>query len=175
MSGLHTGLGAAEIHIPYNWSYADAATRIAATGFVAADVGKLAYQQDEGSFWILTDDSPVTWLFVGGEPPEVVLSEADPILIDVSLGRYFRVEITGDHTLDVPTGVAGGVRQRVITVYNSDGSDHTLSLNTGAGGFRFGSDVTGTTATIAGETDYLTFIWNATDSKWDVVGYTKGF
>ena len=49
------------VHVPYSWSYADAAARIAATGFVTTDVGKLARQLDDNSLWMLTDDSPVTW------------------------------------------------------------------------------------------------------------------
>ena len=44
----------------YAWSYADAATRNAATGFVSADIGKVARQLDNSTFWILTATTP-TW------------------------------------------------------------------------------------------------------------------
>jgi hypothetical protein len=44
-----------------NWTYADAAARTAATGFVASDVGKLAFQIDNSSYWRLMDESPITW------------------------------------------------------------------------------------------------------------------
>jgi hypothetical protein len=54
------------IHAPYNWSYDDATEREAATGFVPADVGKLARQLDDNSLWMLTDDDPKTWVQVGG-------------------------------------------------------------------------------------------------------------
>lgn len=54
------------VHIPYAFSYADATAREAATGFTAADVGKLARQLDDNSLWMLTDDSPETWVQVGG-------------------------------------------------------------------------------------------------------------
>lgn len=50
-----------ERHGIHNWEYADAAARTGATGFIAADVGKWAKQLDDGSYWELTDDSPVTW------------------------------------------------------------------------------------------------------------------
>lgn len=46
---------------PYAWVYADATARTADTGFTPADVGKLAYQQSDGTYWSLTDDSPITW------------------------------------------------------------------------------------------------------------------
>lgn len=60
----HQQLATGEIHIPYQWSYADATARLAATGFVIADVGKLARQLDDNSLWMLTDDSPETWIAI---------------------------------------------------------------------------------------------------------------
>ena len=45
-----------------SWVYADAAARAAATGFVAGDVGKIAYQTDTGVYYRLTDESPITWV-----------------------------------------------------------------------------------------------------------------
>lgn len=50
-----------ERHPLHNWQYADAAARLAATGFIPADVTKWAKQLDNGSYWELTDDSPITW------------------------------------------------------------------------------------------------------------------
>lgn len=58
---LHRDITAANIHIPYAFSYADAAARTAATGFGPDDVGKLARQLDTNGLWMLVDDSPVTW------------------------------------------------------------------------------------------------------------------
>lgn len=54
-----------EIHIPYNWSYANAAARTGASGFIAADVGKFARQLDDNTIWLLTATTP-TWAQVGG-------------------------------------------------------------------------------------------------------------
>lgn len=63
MTGLHKDQGVGEIHLPYNWTYADAAARTGATGFVAADVGKFARQLDDNSIWMLTAVTP-TWIQV---------------------------------------------------------------------------------------------------------------
>lgn len=52
------------IHPPYNWTYATAALRLAATGFVASDVGKVARQTDDNSLWLLTATTP-TWVGIG--------------------------------------------------------------------------------------------------------------
>lgn len=56
-----------EIHIAYNFSYADAAARTGASGFIAADVGKFARQLDDNTIWMLTATTP-TWVQVGGPP-----------------------------------------------------------------------------------------------------------
>ncbi len=61
----HRDIPAGQIHIPHQWTYPDAATRTAATGFVAADVGKLARQLDTNTLWLLTATTP-TWVQVGG-------------------------------------------------------------------------------------------------------------
>lgn len=45
----------------YSWTYADAATRAAATGFIANDIGRVAWQLDNDTFWMLKDETP-TWV-----------------------------------------------------------------------------------------------------------------
>lgn len=55
-------------HPPYNFTFADSTDRAAGTGYsiVAGDVGKFARQSDDNSIWMLTDDSPITWVGIGG-------------------------------------------------------------------------------------------------------------
>jgi hypothetical protein len=48
------------IHTVIAYTYANAAARLAATGFDSSDIGKLAKQLDDGSFYILTTTAP-TW------------------------------------------------------------------------------------------------------------------
>lgn len=47
-----------------NWTYANAAARTGAGGFVSADVGKVAYQTDTGVYYRLTATTP-TWAAIG--------------------------------------------------------------------------------------------------------------
>jgi hypothetical protein len=47
-------------HILENWTFATAALRITAGTYVAGDVGKVAYQTDNGTYWRLTATTP-TW------------------------------------------------------------------------------------------------------------------
>jgi len=67
MAVQHKDAAIGKRHAVHNWSYANAAARAAATGFVAGDVGKIALQVDNSSLWLLTDDSPITWEWVGGD------------------------------------------------------------------------------------------------------------
>jgi hypothetical protein len=52
-----------ENHRLEHFVFANATARGAGTGYTitSADVGLVAYQSDNGSYWRLTDDSPLTW------------------------------------------------------------------------------------------------------------------
>lgn len=52
-------------HVPHSWTYADAAARTAATGFITSDLYKLARQADDNSLWLLIATSP-TWVQIAG-------------------------------------------------------------------------------------------------------------
>lgn len=60
-------------HVAHRWEYANAAAREAATGFVSADLKKLALQLDDYSYWVLTATTP-TWVQVGSASQEIILS-----------------------------------------------------------------------------------------------------
>jgi hypothetical protein len=62
---LHKSLIYGDIHIPFQWQYADATARLAATGFVASDIHRLAVQDDDHSVWLLSGYSPITWVNIG--------------------------------------------------------------------------------------------------------------
>ena len=57
---LHKDATAGDIHVIHQWEPADATAR-AALVVVADDVGKIAWQQDNDSFWVLVADSPMAW------------------------------------------------------------------------------------------------------------------
>lgn len=62
---LHTKLGVGEVHVPFQWVYADEAAREAATGFTADDLHKLALQEDSHTLWLLIQVSPPLWTNIG--------------------------------------------------------------------------------------------------------------
>ena len=60
------------IHVPYAWTFANAADRISGTPssgpspITSADIGKLGRQTDDNTLWMLTGTGPLTWEAVGG-------------------------------------------------------------------------------------------------------------
>lgn len=103
----------------------------------------------------------------------VTLTDGATPALDASLGNVFRLAAAGDRTIGIPSNPFSG--QKIVIQHFASSGARTLALNTGTGGFRFGSDFTALTQTVSGKTDYVGAVYNAADNKWDVVSYTKGF
>ena len=93
--------------------------------------------------------------------------------LNAALGNIFVLTAAGNRTIAVPSNAVAG--QKIVIKHIASGAARTLALNTGAGGFRYGSDITGLTETASGKSDYIGAIYNGTDSKWDVCAYAKGY
>lgn len=119
---------------------------------------------------LATSGGTMTGAFI--EAVSVLTDGATPAL-NAALGNVFTLTAAGDRTIAVPTNAVSG--QKIVIRHLASGADRTLSLNTGAGGFRFGTTITALTITTSAKTDYIGAIYNAADSKWDVVAYAKGF
>jgi hypothetical protein len=105
----------------------------------------------------------------------VALTDAATVAIDATQGQTrFTLESGSSRTLGAP-GAGYSLQPLVFAMKNTGGGSITLTLTTGSvDSFRFTADITGLTATPAGKTDYLTFLYHAADQRWDVVGYVKG-
>lgn len=103
----------------------------------------------------------------------VALVDGSTPALDASLGNTFTLSTTTTPTIAVPSNPVSG--QKIVIQFLASGGARTLALNTGAGGFRFGTDITALTSTTSGKTDYIGCIYNAGASFWDVVAYVKGF
>ena len=79
----HNSLGVGDIHRLANWEYATAAARTGATGFTADDIGKIAKQTDNSTFWELTAVTPA-WSQIGG---------GSNIQVDITIGTETGNEI----------------------------------------------------------------------------------
>jgi len=103
----------------------------------------------------------------------VTLTDGATPALNAALGNVFSLTAAGDRTIAVPTNPRAG--QRITIRHTASGANRTLALNTGTGGFRFGTTITGLTITTSGLTDYIDCIYNATANKWDVISYVKGY
>lgn len=112
-------------------------------------------------------------LVTGTFSSPIALSDTSTPALDASLGNVFILSATGDRTIAVPSNALSG--KRIIIAHYASGGARTLAFNTGAGGFRYGSDIIAITQTVSGKTDYIGCIYNAADSKWDIIAYSKGY
>lgn len=103
----------------------------------------------------------------------VALTDGATPALDASLGSIFTLSAAGNRTIAVPTNPTNG--QKIIIIHHADGAARTLALNTGAGGFAFGEDITELDATTSGKRDYIGCVYNATSKKWHVVAVSKGY
>lgn len=61
---LHKNITTGDVHYIQNWSVADTTARDALS-VAAADVGKVCQVTGTNAYYILTDDSPMTWQLIG--------------------------------------------------------------------------------------------------------------
>jgi len=125
----------------------------------------------------LTADRTFTYPDVSGtiavEATPVTLSDGATVALDAGAGETFLLTASGSRTLLAPSNPVSG---KVIKIaHTASGADRTLTLTTGAGGFRFGSDITALSPTVSGKTDYIGAMYNTTDNRWDVISYSKGY
>lgn len=120
--------------------------------------------------WIINSTSPVAPQGLAGGVAK--LTDGANVTLDASLGKMFFLDAFGDRTIDPPLNPGAG--QAIVIIHYAHTSSRTLSLSTSAGGFRFGTDITGLTATDADKYDYIGCIYNYLSDKWDVVSYVKG-
>ena len=131
-----------EVHVPHSFTYADAATRVAAvsTDFTDPDdLFKLARQTSDMTYWVLEQITPsVTWNQLGGGGGAADLpfdAIADPAvdaavttaIIDLFSGTVITLTAAGNaQTLQAPTDTTAG---RKFFVLNNDTSNNTITVN----------------------------------------------
>lgn len=100
------------------------------------------------------------------------LTDASTITVDASLGNNFTVTLGGNRTLGNPSNAVDG--QMIMFRIRQDGTGtRTLALDTK---YRFGTDITSITLTTTiNKTDYLGVRYHASDDKFDVIAFVKGY
>src|SRR5262245_45027038 len=105
----HVDAPVGEIHVPYNWTYADQSAREAASITNSALEGRLARQLDDNSLWMLVDTSPAVWAPVGGGAAAITIKDESTTLTTAPtmiafVGAGVTASVSGnDVTVTVPT------------------------------------------------------------------------
>lgn len=107
-------------------------------------------------------------------PAFITLTDAATVTLDASAGNFFRLTIGGNRTLANPTGTGICDGTKIIIRVTQDGTGgRTLAYDTQ---YRFSTDLPSPTlSTGIGDVDYLGFIYNEPENKWDFVGKVFGF
>lgn len=104
--------------------------------------------------------------------PWVTLTDAATVATDASQGNQFQVTLAGNRTLGNPTNSQDG--QKVLWRIKQDATgSRTLTLGSN---FRLGADISSITlSTAANKVDFLGAVYHASDGKWDVLAFVKGY
>lgn len=133
-----------------------------------------SFLQAKGSAWSARTIAQVRTDLNQVKPyPPVTLTPGTTPALDASLGTHFRLAMAQSATIGIPSNPTDG--QVIVIEATSDATPRTLSLNTGTGGFRFGTDITALTIHVASKTDYVQAVYRTSTNKWDVIAYIKGF
>jgi hypothetical protein len=100
------------------------------------------------------------------------LTDGATINTDASLGNVFTVTFGGSRTMAAPTNAVDG--QRIMYRLKQDATGSRVPTWNAI--FRFSNDIPNPTlSTTASKTDYISFQYNNTDSKWDCIGVSRGY
>lgn len=98
----------------------------------------------------------------------VNLTDATTVATNAAAGKHFRVTITADRTLGVPTNPTDGMRR--IWEVTASGANRNLALTTGsAGSFELTTNITSPIIITSGKTQFIGAIYNSSRSRWTVL------
>ncbi len=134
-SQAHKDLDGVEIHRIFAFTYADETARLAASGFVAADVGKVAFQSDTKELFALVSYSPIEWLSLGGGSgaavtpftPDTTTLQLFDLTASAASNNVFYVATSGN-TVTLPPPDTDHLDLRGIAFRVFAASDSVLSI-----------------------------------------------
>lgn len=165
------------MHKIQNWEVADAAG-LAALVVTADDVGKVARQLDINAFYILSDDSPVTWTQMAASVTgallnainvftknqsvtPVPLTDAAGIAVDAFLSNNFKVTLGGNRTLANPTNLTDGMVLNFVIKQDAAGN-RTLAYGSM---YDFGASGVPVLSTGANKIDFISAYFDSASNK----------
>lgn len=123
----HSAIPAGSIHPAHNWAFASSVEREGLVGATTEDLGKMAWQQNDGSLWLLTSVSPLTWTPVGGVNYSLPTASAET-LGGVKVGDRLSI-VDGFLSADVQSGGGGSVSYLFVS-HRTEGSTGYYTIAT---------------------------------------------
>lgn len=139
------------IHNPFNWVFSNEAERTAYVSVTASDVGKLAYQLDGYSGFMLTSSSPIIWTIPARQQDTVVkydgyeVDMANPSTTNYATVLSSSFSISSDifaeiaYSFEVYKGNSSGVQVNVNLDSASIANFSVLYGTTGSGEYESGT------------------------------------
>lgn len=105
-------------------------------------------------------------------PRQIVMADATsvtPTSDTADINTFVSTQVGGTLTVNAPTGTPTDGQKLILRLKSTNAQ--TYSFN---GTYSFSTSVTAPTTLSAGKTDYIGLMWNATNTKWDVVAVDQG-
>ena len=102
----------------------------------------------------------------------VALTDGATISVNADTTDIGKVTIAGNRTISNPTGTPAAGQQLILRIKQDGTGSRTITWGSA---FRFSGGTAPTLTTTASKTDYLGFIYNADDTKWDCVATRVNF
>jgi len=109
--------------------YANETTLLAATGFTSEQVGMVGKATAEDSYWILRDESPVTWgkillspIIQYGKVVNAMGNQSGAVTLDLDDGNVITLTQTGNITFTFDNPQASGIESSFKLIITNDGS-----------------------------------------------------
>lgn len=123
---LHKNASLLQRHAPHNWVVANTAA-LNALAVLSEDIGKIAWQTDNDSFWVLKSVGPSVWVPSGGAPA-VLPTATDLIKGGVKIGA--RLTMTGEVLSADIQSSGGGLLAGQVVMQNTSVAPSGMSIDT---------------------------------------------
>lgn len=105
-------------------------------------------------------------------PRQVVMADAanvTPTSDTADINTFTSTQVAGTLTINAPTGTPTDGQKLVLRLKSTNAQTYSFNAT-----YAFSTTVTAPVTLAAGKTDYIGLMWNATNTKWDVVAVDQG-
>jgi hypothetical protein len=105
-------------------------------------------------------------------PRQVAMADAvaiTPTSDTADINTFVSTQIAGTLTVNAPSGTPTDGQKLTLRLKSTNAQTYSFNAT-----YAFSTSVTAPTTLAAGKTDYIGLMWNATNTKWDVVAVDQG-